>query len=107
MRFQVPQFIETETKIVGPFTLKQFLWLTGGVLIIFMLNFILPFGWLILVALPIGALSLALAFLKINGMPFFNYLVYAVSFMISGKKFIFSKEDAGPANEIITKLGDK
>ncbi len=30
MRFQVPQFIETETKIVGPFTLKQFLYIALG-----------------------------------------------------------------------------
>ena len=28
MQFQVPQFTETETKLIGPFTLKQFLWLT-------------------------------------------------------------------------------
>ena len=30
MRFQLPQFIETEVKIVGPFTLQQFLWVAGG-----------------------------------------------------------------------------
>ena len=30
MRFQLPQFIETETKLVGPFTLKQFIYLAGG-----------------------------------------------------------------------------
>ena len=31
MRFEVPQFIEIEDKIFGPFTWKQFVYLAGGV----------------------------------------------------------------------------
>ena len=30
MQFQVPQFIEIEDKIIGPFTVKQFIYLVGG-----------------------------------------------------------------------------
>jgi len=30
MRFEVPQFIEVEDKIFGPFTWKQFIYLMGG-----------------------------------------------------------------------------
>ena len=30
MRFQVPQFIEIESKIFGPLTFKQFIYLAGG-----------------------------------------------------------------------------
>ena len=30
MRFHVPQFIEKESKIIGPLTLRQFLWLLAG-----------------------------------------------------------------------------
>ncbi len=30
MRFEVPQFIDVEDKIFGPFTFKQFLYLAGG-----------------------------------------------------------------------------
>ena len=37
MKFQVPQFIATETKLIGPFTLKQFLWLASGGMLIFLL----------------------------------------------------------------------
>jgi len=36
MQFNVPQFIETEDKLIGPFTLKQFLYLAaGGALLVF------------------------------------------------------------------------
>jgi hypothetical protein len=31
MHYQVPQFIEIEDKIFGPLTLKQFIYLAGGV----------------------------------------------------------------------------
>ena len=31
MQFQVPQFLDVEDKIVGPFTIKQFIYLAGGV----------------------------------------------------------------------------
>ncbi|MBI2064943.1 MAG: PrgI family protein [Candidatus Yanofskybacteria bacterium] len=66
MKFQIPQFIETETKLIGPFTLKQFLWLaSGGALIFFMfltMNSLLFF----LVAFPVGAFFAALAFVKTN-----------------------------------------
>ena len=31
MEYQVPQFIEVEDKIFGPFTLKQFIYVAGGV----------------------------------------------------------------------------
>ena len=30
MKFQVPQFIETEEKIIGPFTVKQFIFIAIG-----------------------------------------------------------------------------
>jgi hypothetical protein len=30
MQFQVPQFLDVEDKIIGPFTIKQFLYLAGG-----------------------------------------------------------------------------
>lgn len=95
MRFQVPQFIETETKIVGPFTLKQFLWLAGGAVIIFILNsFITSLTVLIAAALPIATLSLALAFYKIDGIPFPRYILMALSYATGPKKYIF-KESQG------------
>lgn len=93
MQFQVPQFLETETKIIGPFTLKQFGWLGGGGALIFLLNFILPTGWFLIGAIPVAALALALAFVKIEGMPLFDYFMHALSFTIGPKQYFFRKDD--------------
>lgn len=67
MQFQIPQFIETEDKIIGPLTLKQFAYLAIAGFICFMLFFILKtFIWVMLSVLLMGA-AVALAFVHYNG----------------------------------------
>ena len=93
MRFQLPQFIETETKIVGPFTLQQFLWVAGGVAFIFLL-YTLTQGILFFVfAIPIAVIFLALAFWKIEGVPLIVYASYGISYLTNPKKYIFKKDE--------------
>src|SRR3989344_4735236 len=95
MRFQLPQFIETETKIVGPFTLQQFLWIAGGASFVFLL-FTLVRGVLFLVlAIPIAVIFLALAFFKIDGVPLIIFARYGLSYLTNPKKYIFKKENEG------------
>lgn len=96
MRFQVPQFIETESKIVGPFTLKQFLYLASGAVLIFILQFFLSTTLLILAGLPIAVLAIALAFYKVDGIPLPQYLLTALSFMTGPKRYVFQKDDEEP-----------
>ena len=68
-QFQVPQFIETEDKIVGPLTLRQSLYLAAAGLILFLSFFILKtFLWFILAAF-IGTAAALMAFVKFNGQP--------------------------------------
>ncbi len=94
MRFQLPQFIETETKIVGPFTLKQFLWIAAGGAGVFALLAIVkgPIG--IMLSIPVAAVSLALAFVKIGGVPLVNYISYAFSYLLSPKRYLFKSEES-------------
>ena len=93
MRFQLPQFIETETKLVGPLTLKQFLWVAGGATLVFLLFQTTGGGFIFFAAgIPIAAIFLALAFLKIEGVPLINYLAYLLSYLLNPKKYIFKKE---------------
>ena len=70
MQFQVPQFIDIEDKIFGPLTAKQFFYLAGGGALIFIMYVFLQFWLVILLGVPVAALSLSLAFLKINGVDF-------------------------------------
>ena len=69
-QFQVPQFITVEDKVVGPFTIKQFLYVAAGAIIVgTAYKFLQSFLFLPIAAL-VGAAAAALAFLKINETPF-------------------------------------
>lgn len=93
MRFQLPQFIETETKIVGPFTLQQFLWVAGGAAFVFLLYTLVKSVLFFILAIPIAGIFLALAFLKIDGVPLIVYASYGLSYFTNPKKYIFKKDD--------------
>lgn len=67
MQFQVPQFIETEDRVVGPLTLKQFAYIAAaGILVVIFFLLFNFWLWLILTAL-VSSVGLALAFVKVNG----------------------------------------
>jgi len=92
MRFQLPQFIETETKIVGPFTLQQFLWVAGGVAFLFLLYTLIKGVLFFFFAIPIVVIFGALAFVKIDGVPLIVYATYSISYFSNPKKYIFKKD---------------
>ena len=101
MKFQVPQFIETESKVVGQFTLKQFLYLAAGAIVIYVFRYIFStfFLWVI-VSLPVAILAAGLAFFKIDVIPLPNFLIMALSFAVGNKKYIYQKkEDNDPELE--------
>src|SRR3989344_4143168 len=101
MKFQVPQFIETETKLIGPFTLKQFLWLaSGGSMILLLFTILDPFAFFV-AAIPIGGFFVALAFVRVNETPLMNYVVYGIPYLLNPKKYIFKKEEEQELQEII------
>ena len=89
MKFQVPQFIETETKLIGPLTLRQFLFVAGGISMS-ALAWIFLNGIIFIIALLIilGFFG-ALAFMKVDGQPFLNYLAYMLAYMLSPKRAIY------------------
>lgn len=91
MQFRVPQFIEVEDKIFGPFTFKQFLYLVGGLGLSYLLQRLLPIYIAVLLIIPIILLSLALAFYKINNKPFIFILESFVKYTLSNKLYIWKK----------------
>jgi hypothetical protein len=91
MRFQVPQFIDIEDKIFGPFTFKQFVYLAGGAGGAYAVWKLLPAFLAVLVALPILGVALALTFYKVNGKPFIEILQAWFSYTLKGKLFIWKQ----------------
>ncbi len=93
MRFQVPQFIELEDKIFGPLSFKQFLYVLGGIAVVTILY--LQFGFVIAVVgggVPL-ALSLALAFVKVNNRPFVFFLQSFLNFFAHKRLYLWRKVD--------------
>lgn len=91
-QYQIPQYIEVEDKIVGPFTLKQFLYLLGGGGIVGILYFIgIKIFFLIILSIPIMGLVLSLAFIKINNRPFIIYLQSLIGFVLKPRRYLWKK----------------
>ena len=103
MKFQVPQFIETETKLIGPFTLKQFLWVAGGLSVTAMAYMLLNGIWFLLVAVVALGFFGALAFVKVNGQPFINYLAYMLSYSLGAKRYLY-QPNQNPSDQFTPKL---
>jgi hypothetical protein len=92
MRYELPQFINIEDKIFGPFTFVQFVYLAGGAGISYVLWQLLPTIIAVIIILPIVGLSLALAFYKVNGRPFIFVMQAAVSHALKSKFYLWKKK---------------
>lgn len=91
MRFQVPQFIDIEDKIFGPFTFKQFVYLAGGAGASYAIYKLLPIYIAVLLILPILGVALALTFYKVNGKPFVDILQSWFLYVFKSKLFIWKQ----------------
>jgi hypothetical protein len=96
MQFRVPQFIDIEDKLFGPFTFRQFVYMVGGGGMIFVIYRTLPLWIGIFLILPIAGLTLLLTFYKINTKPFIYYLQAAVNYLISSKLYIWKQRLVKP-----------
>lgn len=92
MQFQVPQFIEVEDKIFGPFTFRQFIYLIGGAGVGFIAWKTLPLYVAILVGGAALALGASLAFVKYNSRPFILAMESGFYYLISNKLFLWDAE---------------
>mgnify|MGYP001576227096 FL=1 len=91
MQFKVPQFLDIEDKIFGPFTFKEFVYLAGGAGLCFVLYKLLG---LLLGAIPILAvagLAIALAKYKPNNKPFINMIEASFNYLIQDKLYIWKR----------------
>ena len=91
MQFKVPQFLDIEDKIFGPFTFKEFIYLAGGAGLCFVLFKLLG---LVLGAIPILAVagfSLTLTFYRPNNKPFINMLESGAKYVTQSKLYIWKR----------------
>jgi hypothetical protein len=72
MQFKVPQFLDIEDKLFGPFTFSEFVYLAGGGGICYVLYKALGFWLAVIPILAVAGFAVALTFYKPNNKPFLN-----------------------------------
>lgn len=93
MQFQVPQFIEVEDKVFGPFTFKQFLYLAGGVGLSFIFYVYLPIYIAIFFIFGCLGLAAALTFYKYNGRDFIFLAESFFKYSVTKKLYLWKKAE--------------
>jgi hypothetical protein len=94
MRYELPQFIDVQDKIFGPFSFTQFVYLAGGGALSYVLWQILPTIIALIIIIPVVALALALAFYKVNGRPFIHMLYAASTHALKSKFYLWHQKQA-------------
>ena len=92
-QYPIPQFIEAEGKIAFFISFRQF-YLVGAGVICFILYYALPFFLFIIASFLIGAVSVVLAFVQVNGVPIINMILASIGFMAGGKNYTWKKKES-------------
>ncbi|MDP3993812.1 MAG: PrgI family protein [Candidatus Doudnabacteria bacterium] len=90
MQYNIPQFVDVEDKIIGPLTLKQFLTLLGGGLLVFLFWSMFKVSLYFFAAtLPTAFVFMMLAFGKFNGRPVLGSIAGLVKFFFTPRYRVF------------------
>ena len=96
MRFTVPQFIEKESKVFGPLTFKQFIYIAipGGIVILLFFtlgkqNFFL----FLLISITLLGTGGVLGFLKIAGKSLPVFLIYFLKHSLTPKAYYWRRKE--------------
>ena len=94
MQFRVPQFLDIEDKIFGPFTFKQFGFILGAIAFAYIFWKLLPVYASLPLIIIISGNFLALAFVEINGRKYGDVLESGVKYFLNAKIFVWQKKQA-------------
>ncbi len=74
-QFTVPQFIDVESKIIGPITTRQFLILLAAAVIVGLSFKLFDLSLFITITVFVGGLAVVFSFVKVNGRPFHYFVL--------------------------------
>lgn len=96
MRYQVPQFVDIEDKIIGPFTLKQFLTYVFACMLLVPIYIYSDLSLFITIALPVLGIAAVFAHVKIYGRSFGSVIFSALQYFSKGQLYIWRRTKAQP-----------
>lgn len=77
-QFTVPQFIDVESKIIGPITVRQFMIFLSTAVVIGISYKLFDFSLFITITVILIILASAFSFVKVNGRPFHNFVLNVI-----------------------------
>ena len=99
MRFKVPKNVDIEDRIVGSLTGRQFLWILGGVALLFPVYHWADFSLFIGSAIVIMILSVSFAFVRPYGQSLFTFITNFLLYNFKEKHYLWKREGAQYKNE--------
>ena len=100
MRFQVPQFIDIEDRIIGPLTLKMFGYYAVAFMLLVPLYVLLDLSLFITLALPTVGVAALFAHVRIHGQSFVAVLAHGIQFFVSPRVYVW-RRGGGPYEMVI------
>lgn len=91
MLFNIPQFIDKEDKIVGPFTAKQLGWMAGAGTVMLVLWALLDMTAFIIASIPVVGIFGAFAFYRPNNQPLIVFIGSSLKFLFRPKIYIWKR----------------
>ncbi len=88
----VPQFIDTEDKVAGPFTWKQLSWLALGGFILYILWKVMDLSGFLVLGIPVVLIIASFAFYKPNGDTFAKFLIYAITYFFKPHVYTWQRQ---------------
>lgn len=92
MQFKVPQFLDIEDKIFGPFTFREFVYLAGGAGFCFTLYKLLGLLFGAIPILIVGGFSIMLTFYRPNNKPFIDMIESGFKYFTQSKLYIWKRK---------------
>ena len=92
MQFVVPQFIEVESKVIGPISVRQFIILLATAGIIFIWYSLFSTVPLVILSLPTLGTGIIFAFAKVNGQPFHNFALSLIQTLQRPKLTLWQRQ---------------
>ena len=92
-KFQTPQFVDHEGKIIGPLTFRQAAYVGGPIPFLLLLFFIFPDSLLYIVILAVfsEAIGFTLGFVKVEGRTVPQILTNALFFSVKPKMYVWKR----------------
>ena len=93
LQYNIPQFIDSEDKIIGPVTITQFASLIIGTVVLVFVYLLTPNTLIFaIIGTPIGAITIAFAFAKINGQGLATFLTNVITYVQRPSIYLWSRE---------------